>query len=228
MKKKMGVLVSSAVVSMLLVSGSALAASIEVTVSGQCNPWLAGMPAGSDLPDAAPGQSPILVDLPIAGGDVLTFDFLNGGVSNWQYGALSGPDGVTSSVYSHNGNGFSTTAAPVNSLMGVFLSDQQDPTAVVAGLNFEDNLDFLSLAPELQQVFFVGDGLANGTTVQQFIAPTNASRLFLGTMDSNEWINNIGSFNVVVNSSSESVPEPNTLLMFGVSLFGLLGLRRKK
>jgi hypothetical protein len=62
----------------------------------------------------------------------------------------------------------------------------------------------------LQQSFFIGDGLT-GTgvgSVQTFIAPEGATRLFLGSMDGGGWYNNVGSFKVVVETAP--VPESTT------------------
>jgi hypothetical protein len=58
--------------------------------------------------------------------------------------------------------------------------------------------DFLSLAPLLQQPFFIGDGQTSQDVIQQFIAPAGATRLFLGVMDNYQWSNNTGSFNVKI------------------------------
>jgi hypothetical protein len=77
---------------------------------------------------------------------------------------------------------------------------------------------FSSLAPQVKQVFFIGDGLT-GTgsgAVQNFIVPTGATRLFLGPMDGFEWKGNTGSFTVTV----QAVPEPSTIFGLGVLGFG--------
>ena len=90
--------------------------------------------------------------------------------------------------------------------------------------------DFTTLAPALNQVFFIGDGLAtikdgkNTTTLAQtFIAPTGATRLFLGTMDAYEWNNNSGSFSVTLTA----IPEPATYAAFlGLATLATVAIRR--
>ena len=113
--------------------------------------------------------------------------------------------------------------APINSLVGVFLdSSQPDSSAQPGALDFSSiGLNFTSLSPGLKQVFFIGDGLT-GTgsgSVQQFIAPAGATRLFLGTMDGYEWNNNFGAFSV----AATCVPEPGAVAT-GAILFGGLGI----
>jgi hypothetical protein len=50
----------------------------------------------------------------------------------------------------------------------------------------------------LREPFFIGDGVNSSGTVQQFVAPPGATRLFLGVMDGSGWYNNSGTFDVVV------------------------------
>lgn len=63
--------------------------------------------------------------------------------------------------------------------------------------------------------------------MQQFIVPTGATRLFLGSGDAFGWYNNTGSFTVTVSSAGPaSVPEPTSALMLGLGMVALAGLRR--
>jgi hypothetical protein len=75
----------------------------------------------------------------------------------------------------------------------------------------------------MRQPFFIGDGLTSGSVVQQFIAPTGATRLFVGMMDRAGWWNNQGSFSV----TATVVPEPATLSVLGVAILGSM-LRRRR
>jgi hypothetical protein len=213
----------------------------STNVLGKANPWLAGMPGGSEIifegtTDTAPAQSPTLVSgISLAGGAVV-FSNATGGVHN---GSLCpdvcyGPDGRIfhgQSFVKHEGgavNGIAGVWAPMNALLGVFLDDTQpDLLTPPAELDFQTvGLDFLSLAPTLRQVFFVGDGFTSSGTQQQFVIPVGAARLFLGTMDGYGWANNSGEFNVIV-SNITTVPAPAAGWLLGSAL-GILGIGARK
>ncbi|UCG14575.1 MAG: PKD domain-containing protein [Deltaproteobacteria bacterium] len=194
---------------------------VEVVVPSRANPWLAGMPNGTTEPygDVAPFQSPVLVDLDLSKGNVLTFT-----AEGWgHYGPVWGciwpgwctPDGRVDGIYGSEfgphaaSKGKSAVTAPWNALMGVLLDDAE-PTEgeEPEGLNFSSiGVDFASLSPKLGQVFFIGDGFTGKGSgdVQTFIIPEGATRLFLGTMDGAEWNNNVGSFTVNVQVTSVNV-----------------------
>jgi uncharacterized repeat protein (TIGR02543 family) len=183
-------------------------ATTTVSVPGTSDLWLAGMPDGATASggDIAPNHSPVLVTgLNLISGGVLTFSAL-GVVSNYggcPSGYCNDPDG--GGFYQHYEgieNGISNVTTPMNSLIGVFLDDEQpDTSSAPSALNFStDGISFTSLSPALKQVFFIGDGLT-GTgsgSIQTFVIPAGATRLFLGTMDSWGWFDNSGSFTVTV------------------------------
>lgn len=225
---------------LLIAAAPAGAVTVRVTVPGTSDPWLAGMPPGSraSQTDTAPAQSPVMVSgLPLSGGSVLRFS-ATGYVSNGRCGPpycpLFGPDGGIKidepRIFHNTGaeNGMSTLGAPINALVGVFL-DATSPSRHLPppGLDFHEapSRDFLSFAPMLRQVFFIGDGFAAGGRVQDFIAPQGATRLFLGTMDGCCWSDNQGRFDVKVSV----VPEPSSALLLAGGLAVLpRWLRRRR
>ena len=187
---------------MLLVSPTAAYVATTVIVPGTSNPWLAGMPDGArDSGDTAPAQSPVLVTgISLTSGAVLQF-MAEGAVSNDPRVTPEGPDGGAS--VSHNAgesNGISDMTSRFNALVGVFLGpDRPDLTPAPSALQFRD---YTTLAPLLKQTFFIGDGLDTARRQQQVVVPDGTTRLYLGSMDSTQWSNNIGAFTVRV------VPEP--------------------
>ena len=180
--------------------------TIDLQVLGINDPWLSGMPDGATASggDVAPNQSPILVSqLPIVAASTLTFD-VTGSVNNDPFPSGLTPDGGI--FFSHgelDENGISNLTAPINSLVGVFLTDEQpNLTSAPDELNFEETgnitngINYTKLSPKVKQVFFIGDGKNNDGVTQEIIVPEGATRLFLGTMDGYDWYNNYGSFDV--------------------------------
>ena len=184
------------------------AATVEVTVPGQADPWLAGMPDGSTAScylgvcSVPPDQSPAHVpDLCLIAGEFLTFQVTGGTAQNPNYPLLP-PDGGQPTIH-HAGadNGMSTIFAPISSCLAVFLSDDRpDQSPAPPDLDFGtvESRNYLLLSPMLKQVFFVGDGRTTEGVLQKIVIPMEATRLYLGTMDSWEWSNNIGELDAKV------------------------------
>lgn len=206
---------------------------VVTRVTGTSDPWLAGMPdeAIASIEDSSPDQSPTLIPgLQLNPGNILTFEVTGGQVGNGPNSSLLSPnaDGANS-IYNfviHDAphvqidggaeNGISGLYAPINSLIGVFLdSDKPNTSAAPIALDFGNSgnvtggTNYSSLAPELKQVFFIGDGLNAEGKRNQITVPNGATRLFLGTMDGFGWWNNVGFYDITV-TESLSKPQPGS------------------
>jgi hypothetical protein len=100
-------------------------------------------------------------------------------------------------------HGIANLATPINSLNGLFLdanAPDTETSSIPPGLDFstQTQRDYTSIDPQVRQPFFVGNGQTSGSVQQTIIVPSNATRLFLGTMDGHEWSNNVGGFNVTI------------------------------
>lgn len=225
----------SLVFGLVLGAAATSAGAVAVTVQGTADPWLAGMPPGStaSIDDSAPGQSPLLVpSLLLSAGGFVTFTHVTGATSNTAGCCRPIEGGPMVNHMTGAENGIADVTAPLSTLLGVFLDDSVPNSSAAPGaLSFAGvgGLDFTSLTPGLKQVFFIGNGLGAGSTIQQFWVPTGATRLYLGTMDGFEWNNNAGAFNLDVNFTS-AVPEPETyaLMLAGLVVLGFIARHRKQ
>ncbi len=104
----------------------------------------------------------------------------------------SGPDGLSTGTCGWEPDGGTiqgrgrvsgiSSSDRVGYLVGVFLSNTSPPRPP-HGLDFNDRYDFAELQPRLGQIFFVGDGRTKDGSVQRFLVPKGASRLYLGIAD---------------------------------------------
>jgi len=180
---------------------------ITVTVPGTADSWLSGLSSGSASGfnpgdpgvDFVPTESPTEVDLTLLGWTSLYFSAEGQVAYGPDPAPLTGPDG--SFLVSHRTgaeNGISDVLAPANCLLGVFMGPMTGPAPAALDFTEPVSRNLTQLTPELQQVFFIGDGWFNGGIPMQHevVVPTGATRLYLGTMDGWEWRNNRGSFTV--------------------------------
>lgn len=173
-------------------------------------PWLAGMPNGSIVAGydgnttnaTAPANSPKQFNIPLTAGNALYFRQTSGSTS-YENASSYGPDGNTGWIVRQQpANGINATSAPLNCLVGIFLDNRAPNTwSQAAELDFStgSSRDFTTLSPALKQVFFIGDGMTANSTLQKFIVPNGATRLYIGIMDEKGWWwDNTGSINTSV------------------------------
>jgi len=110
-----------------------------------------------------------------------------------------------------NLGGISRVIAPLNTLIGVFLTDAApDPAALPTSLTL--GADDMT-TPGLQQAFAIGSNL------EYIHVPEGATRLFLGINDGYEWSNNVGSVNVTIASAVRIDIKPETLNLNSKGVF---------
>src|SRR5262249_49420709 len=97
-------------------------------------------------------------------------------------------------------NHMSGLKAPMNCLIGIFLTSSTPSGSAPASLDFTTSAsrDFITLSPALRQPFFIGDGKTSAGVTQTFVVPTGATRLFLASMDEYQWSNNVGQRTVQI------------------------------
>jgi hypothetical protein len=203
----------------VLSSNPARAQSVNLTVPGTGDIWLAGQPNGTTIPfpgggsDVAPAQSPVQVSLTLSPGGTLTFSATGTTGGAGCATPPTSPDGcgvVTTAGAA--GLGLSGYSGPV-ALIGVFLDATTTPSGT-GPATLPNNQTFATLSPLLNQVFFIGDGLTgtgSGTT-QTFTVPAGAARLFLGSADGPGGnFNNTGSYSVTVTQAAAVPTMPQGL-----------------
>ena len=182
-------------------------------VPATANPYFAGNAASSSLTyrissydpptptDVTPENSPILV-API--GDCITegkqiYFSVSGSITFSRVHAPTDGNGSLSQIVHHQKGatlGKSDIIAPINSLIGVFLSDN-DPAGVPAPATLDFSTqkarDYVSLSPAVGQVFFIGTGLTSTGEHHKVVVPQGATRLYFAVMDIYQWNNNSGS-----------------------------------
>jgi hypothetical protein len=185
-----------------------------------------------------PGTFPVLASVTTDPNQILTFSSVTGTVG-CNFVITNGPDGtcfpgVSTTVTSYGGlSGISVNQANMF-LVGVFLGTAE-PTGggpPVLAYNYPTpgslNTSDSSFSPELDQVFFVGDGLT-GTGIgeqQVFDVPTDAARFYLGFADSFDsvpsfYADDVGSLTATFafTEQSSSVPEPGSVFFVTCVLF---------
>jgi hypothetical protein len=230
---------TSAIVGLILslATAPAWAIFIDTTVKGTSNVYFAGHTlaeldairiAEGTYPEALyfgdlsdPNTSPSAIDITGLGGALSI-----SASGAWAHGAdsLVGPEGEVSPIRLSRPQygifGVSLLEANLSMLVGVFLSDLAPiPGGEPFSLSTLRGDDMTG--PLLNQGFAIGASLAN------IIAPTGATRLYLGLHDGFEWTNNRGSVDVRI-QDHVPVAEPATLSLLGAGLLGFGLVRRKR
>jgi len=215
-----------------------LAGRTDVVIPPASAPWTTGAHL---IRHSSPTPEEIQETLPpamsVASGDIIrALDPAIGGISFFNgFGApLYGPSGNgLSGSNLASLDGISGYIGPQGPLVGVFLDNtipSSGPAPVTLDFSASDvGIDFLSLAPQLDQVFYIGDGVTSGGDFQTFIAPTGATRLFLGIPDGFGFVglpgaydDNDGSYRIRigVNEVPINISEPTSIVLISLGLLG--------
>lgn len=216
----------------VLIAAPAFAAT--VFVDGSANIFAAGHASPSAPAGGGAGSLPTSVVLG-TGGNIVNFAIsgtvtYNGG-GNF-YGADGGQYiGAATNISSFGGISGIQHDSRTMFLVGVFL-DGTEPSGFGPSILDATNDSFPSLNPELNQAFFIGDGLTgtgSGST-QQFHIPTGATRLFLGFADGVDFSGphgNYGDNSGTLTVDVSQVPEPSKTLLLFVGL-AMAGMNRRR
>lgn len=222
-----------------------LAGRSDIVVPPASDPWPGGLlrhglPTPEEIQETAP---PVFS---VTAGDVIRVaDPVDGVISffNGFGGIVYGPEGngIPGSSQLTSFGGISSYTGTEGALVGLFLNDDIPNGVAPAGLNFSNvgvdplGIEFLTLSPGLGQVFFIGNGVTSGGDFQEFIAPTGATRFFLGVPDGfgfngapGAYDDNDGSYRVRVGINEiPTIPEPATMALLGAALAGFAATRRR-
>jgi hypothetical protein len=177
-----------------------LAGRTDITVPPAADPWFFLLRHASPTPEELQETHPNYV--PVVGGSVIQAAAPATGGINY-YNGLGPPFFLPDGNGTSGSNlwpidGISGYEGPEGPLAGVFLDDNIPGTGPApTTLDFTGaglGTDFSTLTPELGQVFFIGDGFNSVPEAQSFIAPTGATRLFLGIPDGFGFVNQPGAY----------------------------------
>lgn len=180
---------------------------LSVSINAQSNIFSAGStsvlaPGGGDG-----GILPFEVSIK---GDIewINFTKVTGIVSGIEpfYGRADGRCGSVTNIQAYNGISGAYHSNSVLMLVGVFLDDF--PPSGCWGGNNDLYADQIDNEPELNRIFYIGDGLTERNTgvLQKFYVPDGATRLFIGFADAfsykglpGSYGDNMGSIKATIN-----------------------------
>src|SRR4028118_577356 len=162
----------------------------QLTISADSNIFGAGKTSAPAPGGGTGGQLPPRYNFAAAAGQVLTFSNISGNVSYAPFPEVSNVSGDGRAPFGTNISSYGGISGIRNDnaiafLVGVFLNDSEPTGSGPSPLDFTNNTSFAELSPQLNQTFFIGDGLTGSGVgnIQRFLVPEQATRLFLGFAD---------------------------------------------
>jgi len=228
----------------LAVTNVNLVKAAQLNISADSNIFGAGKISPPAPGGGLGGQLPPMFNFAAAAGQVLTFSNISG-IVNFSASRATSTNGIGdgraflsgTNISSYGGISGIRNDNAIAFLVGVFLNDSEPTGSGPSALDFTNNTSFAELAPELNQTFFIGDGLTGSGlgNIQRFLVPEQATRLFLGLADGfvvqgapAYYDDNTGSLvaNFELQPAAEPVPEPCTIL--GTLAFAAWGVTNKR
>jgi len=158
-------------------------ASEYLTINAKANIFWSGKSAQSE-----DGISPTFISFSSQTGQYCIFSNIKGDISakkgELPYHDADGGDNDSTNILSYDGISGIVASNRYLFFVGMF-ADDTEPTEPAPDRLEYTTYDFKEISPELNQIFFIGDGLTgNGSgEVQKFNIPPKATRLFLGFAD---------------------------------------------
>lgn len=192
-----------------------LPTATTISVDGKANIFAAGRASAF-----GGGVLPSLLSLPAGSDRVVTITGFSGAVGPSGSPCVTTPDGdrvtrctswTVTDINSYQGISGIIDNNNVMFLVGVFLDDNVPSGTAPTRIDVTNAESSPTVSPQLRQTFFIGDGRTGTNTgdVQQFIAPSGATRLFLGfadgdnlTGDPSAYGDNVGSFSITLSVGS--------------------------
>ena len=191
---------SASLAVLLLAAPAASALTQSVNVNGKEVLFAAGRSA---VPTQTGGSLPHEIKFPARAGQILTASSVSGKIDT-RCGIVN-PDGTGAcrgmDINSFQGISGMKALGSAMMLAGVFLTDAAPTGTAPPRLDFSPGLGlgegFLELSPDIQQAFWIGDGLTGDGDGfrQQIHVPANATRLFLGFEDGSAFVGNPCCYN---------------------------------
>ncbi|MDI6792014.1 MAG: redoxin domain-containing protein [bacterium] len=164
----------------------------EYYIPGTACPFFADVKLASINGDAYKDNRPI--EVPLSKGIKEITLKIKGRVGNCPGCYRSG---ITTPRTEYEQYGISLITAPINSLIGVFLGDNPPVSSRTPG-RLRNEGSSPDTIPQLQHAFFIYHFETSESDVATVKVPEGATRLFLGTLDTYGWYDNVDRYSVEV------------------------------
>ena len=181
-------LAAAAALILTALAPAAAQAATTLTIDGRSNVYAAGQVSATGGSTGG-GLLPQGIALPSGTSRKVTFSSVTGGTGCGEGGTGFPADGGTgcggTGTDMAGTNGLSGIKADNGMfLAGVFISDATPSGAGITATDYTGAAaNQTTISPAANQVFRIGDGRTTGGTVQQFVPPSGATRLYLGFVD---------------------------------------------